>query len=162
MSARQIAASDVSTAVVLGQSAAGSSHTGDTNEFVFATVTVPANKMGAKGVLRITTLWTVTNNANAKTPRIRLGGVSGTAFYSASVPNVQTVQLQTIIRNRDVTGSQVSHASSSGSFSTSTAAVVTGSIDTTAAQDIVISGQLGNSADTISLEAYLVEVIPGT
>jgi len=44
-------------------------------------------------------------------------------------------------------------------FGSSGAAPKTGTIDTAAAQDIVIRGQLANSGETITLAAYVVEIL---
>ena len=60
--------------IVLGASAVAASHTGDTNPFTFATVTVPANAMGPNGRLRITFFWTTTASGNSKVLAVNFGG----------------------------------------------------------------------------------------
>lgn len=61
---------------VLGASAIGSSHTGSTTETTLATIAVPANAMGANGVLRITAQWGYSGGAGGWTPRIKFNGTS--------------------------------------------------------------------------------------
>src|SRR5688500_6060251 len=70
---------------VLAQSAVAASHTGNTTETTLATVTVPANAIGANGRLRVTSLWSHTNSANSKTLRVRFGGAAGTIYTSLTV-----------------------------------------------------------------------------
>lgn len=47
------------------------------------------------------------------------------------------------------------------SFGTAAVAVVTGAVDTSVAQDLVISGQLQVGTDTMSIEEYLIEMLRG-
>lgn len=142
---------------ILGMSAVAVSHTGNTNETTLATVVVPARTMGLNGRLRITALWSATNNANAKTTRIKFGA---TTFNATSVASNSSNQQQIEISNRNAANSQVCrNATIYGAWGGTTAAIVTGAIDTTADVNLVFSGQLGVGTDTISLESYLVELI---
>lgn len=150
----------VNGSVLLARSGTQASVTGTTAETALATIAIRAGIMGTNGQLRVTTLWSLTNNANAKTCRVRLGGISGTVFQGASIASAASWQGLSHIRNRNSASQQVSmSAGPSISFSTSTSAVVTATIDTAQAQDLVLSGQLGNSADTITLESYTVELL---
>ena len=143
----------------LASSAVGVSCPADTSEDILATITVPAGAIGANGQLRIWQLWSCTNNANSKTMRVRLGGVSGTQFLGAGVSSIATWQNVTIIRNRNSQSSQIGFASNQGTpFATTTTTNQTGAVDTSASQDIVISGQKGTAGDTLTLEAYMVEL----
>ncbi len=118
--------------------------------------------MGLNGQLRVTTLWTVNNNANAKTGRIRMGGIAGTQAMALNMASTVTYQLMTIIRNRAAINSQVFQVvTASSSFTNSGGAVGTSAVDFSAAQDLVISIQLANAGDSMTLEAYTVEFIPG-
>jgi hypothetical protein len=69
------------TVATLSASAAQRVLTGSTVETALMTVHIPKGTMGASGRLRITTLWSMTNSANAKTVRVRFGGMSGTVFH---------------------------------------------------------------------------------
>ena len=131
------------------------SHTGDTNEFTLATITVPANAMGANGAIRVTATWSNNNSATGKTFRIKFGGnnyISGTA-----TTNICT-RAQTEIHNRNATNSQVGGFSAASGFGGSTT-LITSAVDTTSAVTILITGQLALLTDTVSLENYLVELI---
>lgn len=142
---------------VLAQSAVAASHTGNLLETTLATITVPAGAMGANGQVEIWALFSVTNNANVKTPRIRLGG---SAFYSASLASTASAQCIVRIANRNAANSQVSFAGVVSGIGSSSSAVATGAIDTSAAVSITITGQLAVATDTITLESYIVKVYP--
>ncbi len=149
---------------VLAQSSVAVSHTGDTNETIKATVVIPAGAMGLNGRLRVTTLWSTTNSANNKTVRVRLGGIGGTSFLGAIATTTATFKSQIEIGNRNAANSQVAFASNSftaGGWGSTTTAVTTGAIDTSAAQDLVFTATLASAGETITLESYLVELIPG-
>jgi hypothetical protein len=144
--------------IVLGASAVATSHTGDTNPSTLATIAVPANAMGANGMLRITAQWSFTNNANAKVTSISLGG---TAFGSQSIASSASARSQTQIANRGASNSQVGPTPAQANFGGAAGAVTTAAIDTTQAQSITIGATLANAADTATLESYLVELMPG-
>lgn len=149
------------TRYVLAKSGVAVSHTGDTNETALATVPLPANAMGPNGVLFITAIWSYTNSANNKIMRTRLGGISGTVFGQTTATTSAVLREQREIHNRNSASSQVGFQLGSGGWITSSSALATASIDTTSAQDIVLSALLANSGETITLEAYVVEVIYG-
>ena len=149
---------------VLAASAVAASHTGSTAETALATIAVPANAMGPNGVLRITTHWSYTNNANAKTLSVRFGGVSGTQYLANNVSTSATTRDQRHIHNVNANNSQkggMVGAVSVGGWGSNANAPVTSTLDTTTAKDIVISGVLANAGDTVTLESYLVEIVYG-
>jgi hypothetical protein len=112
--------------------------------------------MGPNGMLRITSLWSHTNSANSKTPRVEF---AGTQFYGGSFTTVATSRMSRTIANRNAANSQVGGpASGTFNWGSTTAAVTTSSINTSIDQDLVFSGQLANSGETIALESYLVEL----
>jgi hypothetical protein len=149
------AANVLSLSYVLCQSGAAPSHTGDTTETVLATCQIPANALGLNGCADVWQLWQWTNSANNKTPRVRLGGAAGTIFYNPTATTSATAHALTRICNANAANSQVSPGNTQLSNG-ATAAIVTGALDTTSAQDLVISGQLANSGETISLIHYRV------
>lgn len=146
---------------VIAASAVAASHTGNTTETALATVQVPAGAMGPNGALRITTLWSYTNSANNKTLRIRFGGVSGTAHLGNFVTTTATLRHQQLIQNRNAQNSQIGGYLSVTPFGANPGAAVTSSVDTSAAADLVLSGQLANAGETVTLESYLVELLYG-
>lgn len=141
---------------VLAASAVAVSHTGNTAKTTLASLTVPGGAMGANGCLRITSLWSYTNNANNKTPRVEFGG---TQYYSSTITTAATSRMYRTIANRNAENSQVGGAAS-GAFNwgSTSDALTTSSVDTSLDQNLVFSGQLANGGDSISLESYLVEL----
>ena len=141
----------------LGVSGVGVPVTGTTNETTLATIGIPASAMGINGYTRIWTLWTATNSANNKTIRVRLGGSVVFSSVVTTTPNGSTV---VEIWNRGALNSQISNNSSTGAGLGFTGnAWTTTAIDMSVAQNITITGQLANSGETITLEAYTVELI---
>lgn len=143
---------------VLAASAIAVPKTGDTNETALATVTFSGGVMGANGAIRVTALFSYTNSVNNKTPRIRLGGIAGAALFSNNMTTTGNLLATRIIQNRGAQNSQVSSSGIANTFGTGTGAVVTSAVDTSASWDLVISGQLANSGETITLESYTVEL----
>lgn len=154
------AAAALGVPYILSQSGASVSCPADTTEDTLATITVPANALGANGVLRILTTWTFTNSANNKTMRVRYSGGAGT-IYSSNVQTTQaTSQVLTLISNRNATNSQVGAANDHDGLTLGSAsAIVTSAVDTTASTTIVITGQKANSGETLRLERYVVELL---
>lgn len=148
---------------VLAQSASPVSGAADTAENTLATITVPANAMGPNGSLRIWTSWTFTNGADDKIIRARFSGAAGTIYTTNTLTTTLSTRTVFEISNRNATNSQVGSCSSSASaFGANSAnALVTSTVDTTAATTIVITGQKETGGDTLTLERYLVEVLYG-
>lgn len=141
---------------LLGQSAAPASVTGTTSETVLASVRVPAGTLGPNGAIRITSLWSYTNNADSKILFTRFGGssVQGITNTTTSV-----MQQQIVIRARGVTNSQITEFNSAGGFGNATANQQTTSVDTTKDQNLTLSAVLSNVADTVTLEGYTIELL---
>lgn len=150
----------VAAARLIAQSAVRTSTSG-TGEDVLATVTIPAGAMGANGRLIIYAVWTVTSSGNNKVTRIRFGGGSGTIYGTSGnlTTQVTFVDYRTIA-NRNATNSQIGGGSTTPIGGTS-AAVVTSAVDTTAAVDLVFSGECADGGDTTHLESYEVWVAYG-
>ncbi len=145
---------------ILAASAVAASHTGATSEAILASVPVPAGAMGPNGALRISTLWSYTNSANAKTMRCRLGGASGSVVFSPIATSTSGLNLQRTLQNRNSQASQICFQQGTvNSFATGSTVAV--AVDTASAQDLVFTGQLANSGETVTLESYLVELFYG-
>jgi hypothetical protein len=138
------------------------SHTGNTDETALATVSIPAGAMGLNGGLLIYSTWTTTNSGNNKTPRVRLGGIAGTAFVGPTITTTATFSDIRRIRNRNSASAQVASTGAATGLSTgtTTVAVTTGTVNTAVAQDLVFSAQLANGTETITLENYEVWLLP--
>lgn len=141
---------------ILAQSGTAISLTGSLINTIMTTVPVPANMMGRNGMLRITTTWSITNSANNKTIIIKFGG---TAISSSIVTTASTYQEERIIQNRNAVNSQVFVFGGAGFTG---APIGTMAKDTTTIQSIDIVAQLSDIAETITLEAYTVELLPFT
>jgi hypothetical protein len=138
-------------------------HTGTVDETVLATISLPANAMGPNGRIQMKVTWTYTGSVASKTPRVRFGGLLGTAFYDST----QTINECTVAvigwTNRGVSNVQIGDApitTASGVGSVISSPPI-GAIDTTEAVDIVITGHLTDVTEIITLEQYLVELIYG-
>ncbi len=118
------------------------------------TFTVPAAAIGAKGSLEYDLLFSFTGSTNQKDIRIYFGGGAGvgTKLGSATVTTAnQSLRMRGVINNTANNAQKAMDGSASGTGA-SGAAVASASIDTTSAQDLVITVQLANSGETISLE----------
>ena len=150
---------------VLGMSNVAVPLTGTTSITALATVSVPAGAMGLNGVLRVTTTWTCTNNANAKTARFNFGaagaGTGGTQYLSSNLASTTGTRDIRMVANRGSVSSQFGMPAGTpvGGLGTTAGALCTTTVDTSAASEICICGTLANSADTLTLESYLVELI---
>lgn len=151
---------------VLGQSAVAQTVTpGSTAEEVLAQILVPAGAMGLNGALRVSTLWTVNNNANAKEVRYRLGATAlgGSAWWAnttflASV--VTGMPPPNTLRNRGAANSQLAYPTSNGGLTTSAnTSIATFAEDTSQPLILAITGKKANGADTLTLEGWTVELL---
>jgi len=150
------------TITVLAQSNTAASHTGSTVETVLATVTLPANTLSANGSLRVTPLFSKSGTAGTAQVKVRFGGTSGTLYLNHSVSATTTLDQSgpIYIRANNATNAQKGFpATNIAQQGAVTNAMVTSAEDTTANVDIVFSAQLGNAADTVSLEGYTIEQI---
>lgn len=146
---------------IIAKSAVAAVSPSDTVENALATITVPAGSMGPNGVLRITSVWSVTNNANVKTARIRLGGPAGTIYAAPALASMVSLHDVRTIMNRNSESSQIGGNGGTASYGVTTNSVVTSAIDTSAATTIVFTAQKATGADVMILESYIVELIPG-
>lgn len=149
------ACKNLSAQYLIAQSASPASNTATTSEETLATITIPANAMGANGSVTIRASFTYTNSANNKTMRIKFGG---TTYKSVVDTTTATHQLSVTVYNRNATNSQVSDQSSTVAtpYSTSSNALVTSAVDTASDVTVLITGQKASSGETLTLEAYQV------
>lgn len=138
-------------------SGAASSVTGTATETTLGSFTVPAGCMGLNGYVDIITLWSMTNDASAKTAIIRFGGAAGTAFLSQSIASNAAQQNFTRISNRNSLASQIGHAAGNAGFGAASS-ITTATIDTSADVSVLIRATLGDTADTITLERWAAQI----
>lgn len=154
--------------ILLGQSGAAVSHTGDTTETVLATIAVPANLLGKNGQIVVRVAFSRNGSGTAtSTQRVRFGasgaGVAGVSLSSGTLSTaLLTGSGMVVIANTNATNSQVTSLSSVNLYTpyTTSSAAATAGIDTTAATEVAITGTLVNIADTITLVSYQVLAYP--
>jgi len=130
--------------------------TASTSAVTLATIIIPAGLLGANGKLKIYPLWSTTNNANQKTLRAVLSGQVCSTMTSQSVPNNSGLL---IIRNINSESVQRCSSGLIAGIGSSSGSIAFGTIDTTAATTITITGQLAVGGDTMTLEDLFVEVV---
>lgn len=132
----------------------------DTVENTLATISVPANALGANGFIRFSFSLGVTNNANAKNIRLRYSGAAGTQLMNANAANVSAFMFQGTLSNSNATNAQRTsvHGGNVSGWSLQ-AQLAQSAIDTTAATTIVITAQKASAGDTVTLIDYLFELI---
>ncbi|MDP3493148.1 MAG: DUF2793 domain-containing protein [Hyphomonadaceae bacterium] len=143
---------------ILAASAVAVSVAGTTGKTALATINVPASAMGANGRLRVTCHFSMPASTNSKTCSFELGG---SVFMSRAEAGATVAALrdQREVANRNSASSQACwRASTIGGLGQGTNTLTTGAVDTSISQDLVFYGQLANSAETITLENYLVEL----
>lgn len=152
----------VKAPIIIAQSGAVVSHTGDTNLTVLASVPIPANALGTNGMVRVSTLWRTTNGSGTAISLLvdfSAAATGGTDVMSHSNTATETFNDVRMIRNAGATGSQVWFPAGAASpYGTSASAPGTGGIDTTAVSYVNIQCQLTTGTDTVALDGYTVEV----
>lgn len=129
----------------------------DTLENTALTYTLPGGTLGANGHLRIRSYWTFTNNANAKTTRVRACGAAGSIFgsltHSSQTFNIDEVWIMNL-------GSESSNKGFAISINNSNQAEsATFTVNTASDCNIVISCQKGLATDNFKLLGYQIEVL---
>lgn len=156
----QIIVPDALSHVVAGQNGVSKTLTGSVLETILGTIAFPTpNFLGANGLIRVTSLWTVANNANAKTVRIKFSGPAGTDLNNAQ--NFANTTSFKIVNHILAQGPQaqlawtdfITAAGTVGLF------VAVPAVDTTLPNtSIVITGQLANAGDALILQGYITEL----
>jgi hypothetical protein len=115
-----------------------------------ASVTVPGSSMGIGGTMEVDALFTVTNNATAKTLGMTFGGSS---LLSAAAASSASAFAQKVLYNRG-SSTIIGNSASNLGHSTSTGANVTLSVDATADQIFAITAQPATANNLMRLEAF--------
>lgn len=149
---------------VLAKSGVSSAHTGDTIEAPLATISIPANTLGANGVIKVTAFFSCTSSANNKSFRFRLGGsgITGTVINSGTtITTLSGFQASSVTICANATNAQNTQgwADRGNDHLQANTGVVASAIDMTTGQNLVMTGQLALGTETISLIGYVVEFI---
>lgn len=151
-----------SNPVVLKHSSTASSSAGAAGTTTLATYTLPGGLMGPNDGLRITVLYSCTNNANAKNAVISWGSGANDVMYNncASAEGYQTVAH---IFNNNATNAQkcryrfyttgFPYGEYNGAANESFA------VDTTADVAITFTAEGMTATDNLILESYTIELI---
>lgn len=144
---------------LLAKSAVAASVTGTLVETVLATITVPAGLIGVNGQIKVTAFWAFPTSANVKTMRARLGGLAGAIVFSRTATTTIIMKSETTIANRGSASSQylLSTMGRGTDGLVDTAIIAPTTVNTAAAQDLVLTGQLALVGETITLEGYTIE-----
>lgn len=118
--------------------------TGATAETTLLTVSIPASLMNKRGRANVIVLLSLTNSANAKTVRAKIGGQLVASITST---------------NQSVLGFSGWMLNLNSETSQKNGSAVSLTVDTTIANDFVITGQLANSEDTLTVTAVSLEII---
>lgn len=133
-----------------------------TDETVLATFYIPNNLLGKTGSIRVTSIWTCSNNANGKIVRARFDGVSGFKLMEASVTSADGGTVTNIMTNRNATNSQTQSWTGTLNSGTGVGGIYFTSYETSFTNvPIVITGQKNVAGDNLILETLLVEAFPG-
>jgi hypothetical protein len=136
----------------------------DTAENILASFYLPANILGKNGSMRVTTEWSCTNNANAKTTRVRFTDVSGVIIQQVNLASGVAGNVTSKLTNRNATNSQLLSWTGVVSTGLGSAAGVssfqqTATADTTADRLFVVTAQKATAGDSMVLESVSVEVL---
>lgn len=134
--------------------AVAAAHTGTLVETNLATGTLRASAMSTDGSLLLTLAGSATNNANAKTIRLRLQGV---AVVGVNVANGAAWEIEAKISNL---GSEASQAIVTTTVIDATVSVAraTATVNTALDRTIAISAQLGDITDSVTLDRYSLKL----
>jgi hypothetical protein len=139
--------------------APGTALTGTTSLTTLATLTQLANTMGPTGQIDIEGFISCIGTAGTKTVSVSFGG---TTYFSFPILAASTGQQFHIRIANKTASSQIAFNSSVGSgYGATTSATVTSTVNTASNVTILITGQLANSADTMTLESYRINTTYG-
>lgn len=160
------ATSNLSTTYVLCQGTTTTSVTGTASETVLMpqVCIIPAGLLGTNGELRFSFAGTATANVDTKTYRVRLGtnpsglGASNIfqqAYSTTTNPGAAGIGEQILIANRNSASAQIVSPSLIGP----TVAPAAFSVNTAPQLYLSVTGQLGTTTDTMTIDSYLVELV---
>lgn len=156
--------------VIIASSGTASSTTSSTSEVNLVVVTIPANTMGANGLILINAVYKFVGTAGTRSPRIRFSGTSGDTSGGAIVAGnaggvnaaVLAVKASDIfIQNANATNAQDVLGDVALTTVNSASALGTGAVDTTATTYVNFNAFVTNAGDSAQLRSYTVTFYPG-
>lgn len=133
-----------------------------TNEEILATIPLPSGLLSRNTRVEVETQWSVTNSANTKTLRVRLGttGISSDLITTNSLSTGHAAaRYLTAVTNRNNLAAQTFHQSAQ--IGASGAAVGALTANTAVLQNIYITGQKATAGETLTLVSYVVRLVGG-
>lgn len=140
---------------ILAQSGAPASVTGTLAETTLMSVTIPGGALGPNGAIRINAGTSGTNNANSKLFNIKLNGA---AVNGINIQGASSGSIGLVVANRNST--QAQHPRNIGHTATTGVGGIF-NVNTDLDTVLTITGTLGSIGDTMTLEDYTVEILPG-
>ena len=136
----------------------GATLTTVTTETVLSEFTLNKKLASPNMTIVVNSLWSMNNSANIKTPRVRFGGISGTEYVNTQIASNNSFQSECLIRFRNALNSQTAMSATQwSSYGVGSVVAVTSSLDMTVNDAaIVLSGQLANAADYLTLRGYTI------
>ncbi len=135
---------------------AGTALTGTTTETPAFTYSAPAGLLGLNGALHIQGKATLTNSANNKTLRVRLGavgsGITGSILQDAVLTTTASAPFGCRIENRNSLSSQIG-GNDTLQDTIGVNAWRTATVNTGAAFDVNLTAQLANTGESITLQS---------
>lgn len=120
-------------------------------------VTIPAAALRADSIIRITSLWSCTNSANAKTFKIQADGQNVLNLSQTTVASFHDMH---IIRFRSLASQVVNNAATATPFgTTASTGVNTLTVDATDGLTLTFLINRTNAGDSAALESAIVEVL---
>jgi hypothetical protein len=133
-------------------------YAGLTGEQVLASILVPAGSMGPNGSLRVDAMFNCTNDANVKVVNVK---ANSTTVASTTLTTYGGVRKFQRWANRGAQNAQIVQQYGPADAGYTAGQVAYTTIDTSQNVTLTLTANLANAADFISLESYLIEVIPG-
>lgn len=130
--------------------------TGTTAETTLETITIPPNTLGLNGTLEFEFWFNTNGTAGSRVLRIKLNSATVISYVVAN--DTQPVRIKGKLFNDGATNAQQILFEIDESTIARVILDTTAAQDTTAAMDIVVTGDLSNGADEIILEASFVEL----
>jgi hypothetical protein len=135
----------------------------DTNENTIALVKVPANTLGANGLITITGTLLCTNNSNAKTLRVRFGdgtlnNTTCPVVFQGSLASSSYTQFNCQLGNAGSTASQSIVSNYIKDTTPSGISATTSTINTTLDKYVLITGQKATAGDVFEVLNYNFQI----
>lgn len=144
------------TPYILAKSSSAVTAPLDTNANTLATIVVPANSMGANGLLRVKAVFNAASGTTNRTLTITFGG---TSLVSKILTNEVNMLLEGEISNANATNSQYCIPTFTSTNGIQLLTPTTSAIDTTAAANITLTCTKATGADPLILKTYSVELL---